>query len=226
MNQTVDHKSTSTIKKNITRSNRLRYIQQSNNGSLSSPWNNTVSIFIKENLEMQFAWDIWLEASNLQFWSSFHSWPCNNLWYWRGGPTVNHNETWDTTASLLTEICHNVATEPPLQSLTGETLNACSANTLLDIRARGFWNTSQDALFDVLVFYPSNCSSLFSLQETWTGQETWVWTCTHGVFTPLVFSSTGGMVYTYLGVGGEQLITWYVSQSRPVVLFECSWLTR
>ena len=83
-----------------------------------------------------------------------------------GFPTIRHNEIRDITATLLTEVCHNVATEPPLQPLTGETLTARSANTndnaRLDIRARSFWNNSQDAFFDVRVFYPnapSNCST-------------------------------------------------------------------
>ena len=46
-----------------------------------------------------------------------------------GFPTIRHNEIRDITATLLTEVCHNVATQPPLQPLTGETLTACSANT-------------------------------------------------------------------------------------------------
>ena len=54
-------------------------------------------------------------------------------------PTIHHNEICDITASLLTETCHNVATEPPLQPLTGEILSDRSANTddnaHLDIRA-------------------------------------------------------------------------------------------
>ena len=82
-----------------------------------------------------------------------------------GIPTIRHNEIRDITAGLLTEICHNVATEPLLQPLTNESFAHRSANTepnaRLDIRARGFWNTGQDAFFDVMVFYPnasSNCS--------------------------------------------------------------------
>ena len=83
-----------------------------------------------------------------------------------GFPTIRHNEIGHITASLLTEVCHNVATEPPLQPLTGETFSARSDNTdnyaHLDIRARGFWNSHQDAFFDVRVFYqnaPSNRST-------------------------------------------------------------------
>ena len=67
-----------------------------------------------------------------------------------GIPTIRHNEIRDMTANLLTEICHNVAAEPLLQPLTNESFPHRTANTdanaRLDIRARGFWNTGQDAL--------------------------------------------------------------------------------
>ena len=46
-----------------------------------------------------------------------------------GFPTICHNEIRDITASLLTEVCNNVATEPLLQPLSGETRTARSANT-------------------------------------------------------------------------------------------------
>ena len=59
-----------------------------------------------------------------------------------GFPTIRHDEIRDITATLLTEMCHNVATEPPLQPLSGEVLNHRTANredgARLDIRARGF----------------------------------------------------------------------------------------
>ena len=123
-----------------------------------------------------------------------------------GFPTIRHNEIRDMTASLLTEVCHNVATEPPLQPLTGEFLSLRSANSSdaarLDIRARGFWNASQDAFFDVRVFYPNAASNRSSTttsayrkheqaKKREYGQR--VREVEHGVFTPLVFSTTGGM---------------------------------
>ena len=76
--------------------------------------------------------------------------------------TICDNEIRDITATLL----NNVATEPPLQPLNRERMTARSVNTedgaCIDICARGFWNVSQDAFFDVRVFYPnasSNCST-------------------------------------------------------------------
>ena len=129
-----------------------------------------------------------------------------------GFPTIRHNEVQDMTASLLTEVCHNVATEPPLQPLSGETFSARSANTddnaRLDIRARGFWNNHQDAFFDVRVFFYPNAPSNRSLdayrrheqaKKREYGQR--VRDIERGVFTPLVLSTNGGM--------GKEATTFY-----------------
>ena len=81
-----------------------------------------------------------------------------------GFPTICHNEICDIIASLLTEVCINVATEPPLQPLSGESITACSANTddgaHLEIHAKGLWNVSVLYFFDIRVFYPNASSSL------------------------------------------------------------------
>ena len=59
-----------------------------------------------------------------------------------GFPAVRHNEVRDITASMLTEVCNGVATEPHLQLLTGETMTHRSANTeagaRLDVAMYGF----------------------------------------------------------------------------------------
>ena len=49
-----------------------------------------------------------------------------------GFPTIRHNEVRDLTASLLTEVSHNVQTEPSLQAITTETFSLASANTADD----------------------------------------------------------------------------------------------
>ena len=131
-----------------------------------------------------------------------------------GFPTFRHNEVHDLTATLLTEVCHNVATEPPLQPITAETFPYATVNTAddahLDVKARGFWCRGQDAFFDVCVFYP-NASSYCTLGLSFTykchedvkkreyGNR--VREVEHGVFTPLVFTSTGDM--------GWEAITFY-----------------
>ena len=44
-----------------------------------------------------------------------------------GFPTIRHDEITDITASLLTEIRPNVASERPLQPLSGETIRLASS---------------------------------------------------------------------------------------------------
>ena len=89
---------------------------------------------------------------------------------YRGFPIIRHNEVRDLTATLLTEVCHNVATEPSLQPISAETFPNATANTSddarLDVKARGFWCRGQGAHFDVRVFYRvfyPNASSYRSL---------------------------------------------------------------
>ena len=123
-----------------------------------------------------------------------------------GFPSIRHNEIRDITASLLTELCSNVATEPALQSLSGENMTARTANTddgaRVDIRARGFWNGRKDPFSDVRVFYP-NASSYrsHSLAPVYRKHEQAkkreyrekIRNVERSVFTPLVLSTTGGM---------------------------------
>lgn len=57
--------------------------------------------------------------------------------------TINcHNEIRDLTASILTEVCHNVKVEPNLQPITQETMSTATTNTFdgaqLDIAMNGF----------------------------------------------------------------------------------------
>ena len=57
--------------------------------------------------------------------------------------SIRHNEIRDITASLLSEVCHGVSTEPQLQSLADETLSHRSAisdnEARLDVAMYGFW---------------------------------------------------------------------------------------
>ena len=123
-----------------------------------------------------------------------------------GFPTIRHNEVRDITASLLTEVCSNAVTEPHLQPLLGEAFRLASANTddgaRLDIRVRGFWRSCQDAYFDVRIFHPnapSNSSRSLSAaykkheveKKRTYGQR--ILEIKHGVFTPLVLTTAGGM---------------------------------
>ena len=124
-----------------------------------------------------------------------------------GFPAIRHNEVRDLTADLLTEVCYDVEVEPKLQELTGEHMHLRSANTedgaRLDVRARGFWgHSSQCAFFDVRIFYPNAQSNMStSLSSTYRKHEAEkkrmygqrVRDVENASFTPLVFSTTGGM---------------------------------
>ncbi len=107
----------------------------------------------------------------------------------------------------MTEVCHDVCVEPSLQHLSGEALSYATATTedeaRLDIRAKGFWgNRHQRAFFDVRVFNP-NAPTYRSLQlatvyhrherEKQRMYEQRVHEVELGSFTPLVFSTSGGM---------------------------------
>ena len=112
-----------------------------------------------------------------------------------------------------------------MQPITAETFPYATANTaddaLLDVKARGFWCRGQDVFFDVRVFYPNAFSyRTLSLSSTYKRHEdidakkheygNRVREVEHGVFTPLVFTSTGGMGreatndwLTYLLIAGD-----------------------
>ena len=103
----------------------------------------------------------------------------------RGFPTIQHNELRDLTASLLTYVCHNVATEPHLQPLNGESMSMRSAITTehacVDIRANGFWSGTQDAYFNVRVFHPNSPNNAGSISSAYKKHEdsqkkTSIWT--------------------------------------------------
>ena len=107
----------------------------------------------------------------------------------------------------MTEVCHNVAVEPHLQPLSGETMvNASSIKqngARLDVAADGFWGSRfERAFFDVRVFNPYAPSNQHSsLQACYRNHENAkkraydqrIREVEHGTFTPLVFSCTGGM---------------------------------
>ena len=123
-------------------------------------------------------------------------------------PTIRHNEVRDLTAKLLTEIhvCHDVATEPPLQPITGESVTGSSAITedgaRLDVVASGFWGGCYErAFFDVRVFNPYAPSNRQPLPTCYRKYENIKMRAyehrarevEHSTFTPLVMSLTGGL---------------------------------
>ena len=118
-------------------------------------------------------------------------------------PSIRHNQVWDITAQLLTEVCPSVGIEPTLQPLNGESFPLRSTNTeegaRLDIRGQNFWDTSKrSAFFDARVFNsyaPSNSKSTTKAcyrrheREKRREYERRVLEVEHGTFTPLVLST-------------------------------------
>ena len=111
----------------------------------------------------------------------------------------------DLTANLLSEVCNNVVTEPHLQPLSGETLQYKTANrddnARLDIAANGFWGGRfERSYFDVRIFNPSAPSNqpLHSAyrrhdKEKRREYQQRVHEVENASFTPLFFTTTGGM---------------------------------
>ena len=124
-----------------------------------------------------------------------------------GFPSIRHNEIRDLTATLLTEVCHDVSIEPGLQPISNELLTGATANTQdgarLDVAANGFWGgTYEKTFFDVRVFNPHAPSNRrIPLQSCYrkheqTKKRTYEQRCReveHASFTPLVMSATGGL---------------------------------
>ena len=124
-----------------------------------------------------------------------------------GYPTLRHNEVRDFTASLLSNVCHNVTVEPHLQPVEGEVFLHKTAitddNARLDIAANGFWGHKfEKAFFDVRVFNPcAQSNSNAPIQSIYRRHEAEkrrayeqrILEIEHASFTPIVLSATGGM---------------------------------
>jgi len=130
------------------------------------------------------------------------------LFVQRVPPTITHNELRDFTATVLSEVCHNVAIEPVLQRLNLlEKFFSMQQQMLriklgLDVSAPVFWGSQhQRTLFDVRVFNPTASShhnnALVSLyrcfeREKQRRYEQRVCEVEMGSFAPLVFSTFEG----------------------------------
>ena len=159
----------------------------------------------RDSLSLRYDWPLQNSPSHCSCGQPFsveHALTCKT----GGFPAVRHNEVRDITASLLTEVCHGVTTEPNLQPLSGESLSHRSAITedgaRLDVAMFGFWGGRfEKAFIDVRVFNPSAQSNrhgpLSSVyrkheQEKRRHYDQRVREIEHATFTPLVMSTTGG----------------------------------
>ena len=116
-----------------------------------------------------------------------------------------HNELRDVEAEMLKMVCNDVEVEPVLREITGEMLTRGTNKTLdarLDIHARGFWERQKSAFFDVRVCHPNADSYKdLSSKQIYRQHENEkkrmyadrVMEVEQATFTPLVFTTTGGM---------------------------------
>ena len=122
-----------------------------------------------------------------------------------GFVSIRHITIRDTTASLLEKVAYGVETEPRLLPVGNRTLppgSNISDGARLDVAARGFWTPLDKAMFDIRVLHPGALSNNNkSLKKMYSDHEKEnkrmynhrVIQIEHGQFTPLVFSTTGGM---------------------------------
>ena len=123
-----------------------------------------------------------------------------------GYVSLRHNSLRDRTAEIMRITCRDVSTEPELLPITGVQLppgSNIADNARLDIAARSVWNPLEKALFDIRVFHAPAASNrnLKTLPAMYKHHENAkkreynarVLQVEKGVFSPLVFSTSGGM---------------------------------
>ena len=119
---------------------------------------------------------------------------------------ARHDIIRDFEFDMLKTVTHDVEKEPGLQPVVNKQGYKKTAkledDARLDIRARSFWRTGQNAFFDVRVTNAdSACQQNSSLKvvlqrhenEKKRGYNKRIMEVEHGSFTPLVFTSTGVM---------------------------------
>ena len=116
-----------------------------------------------------------------------------------------HNEIRDLEAELLDMVCYDVAIEPTLQPLAGEELNRRAnkaPDARLDVHCRGFRERQRAAFFYIRVCHPNadlykeiSSKQIHKLHEDGKKRKyaSRIIEVENGTFTPLVFTTTGGM---------------------------------
>ena len=120
-----------------------------------------------------------------------------------GFVTQRHDQLRNYEAELLKKVVNDVELEPPLQPLTGETVQGLTGDSARpDIRARGVWRQGQNAYFDVRITNVNSESqkhlSISTILEKHEKEKKRqynqrIMNIEHGTFTPLVFSISGSV---------------------------------
>ena len=120
-----------------------------------------------------------------------------------GYVSMRHNALRDTEAELMRDVCRDVRIEPELIPIQSDLIQGNDApNARLDISARGVWSPCERTFFDVRVTHPNADSHMEKpLDQIYRENESQkknlynerVIQCEKGTFTPLVFTTSGGM---------------------------------
>jgi hypothetical protein len=121
-----------------------------------------------------------------------------------GYVNMRHNNIRDFEAKLLQEVCKDVKVEPMLMPIgtTGTESANDAERARLDISAVGVWSSMERTFFDVRVMHPNSPSyESMSPKDIYAQHERAkkrayndrVLQVEKGTFTPLIFSTTGGM---------------------------------
>ena len=121
-----------------------------------------------------------------------------------GYVTMRHNNLRDVEASLLREVCKDVRVEPDLLPIgqSGTKSKKTAAKARLDVSAVGIWSACERTFLDVRVMHPNSPSyremtpeQLYEKHENEkkAAYNERILQIEKGSFTPLVFSTTGGM---------------------------------
>ena len=121
-----------------------------------------------------------------------------------GYVNMRHNNIRDFEATLLREVCKDVKIEPPLMpvGVTGTESSNDAERARLDVSAVGIWSSMERTFLDVRVMHPNSPSyENMSPEDIYNKHEKEkkrayndrIMQVEKGSFTPLIFSTTGGM---------------------------------
>ena len=120
-----------------------------------------------------------------------------------GYVSMRHNVLRDTEEKLLREVCKDVTKEPHLIPIRREDIRgSVKDNARLDVSAVGLWAPCEKTFLDIRVSHPNADSHMNkSLEDLYKANEAEkkrdyldrVINCERGTFSPMVFTTTGGM---------------------------------
>lgn len=117
---------------------------------------------------------------------------------------MRHNMIRDMEATILRDVCRDIKTEPELIPIGNSSIpeGTTADRARLDVSAVGIWSPMERTFLDVRVFHPHSSSyagkrvdQVYKMQEKEKKQKynRRIIEVEKATFTPLVFSTSGGM---------------------------------